>query len=227
MAAIFATTAVAVFFVLTVVAWRRYRWAAEKMPQADTCPYSLTDVFGDRHLVNVPHQKGIRWLTEVFSRSAEKFPHLTALQIPHTGESLTFAELDGRAESVAAALSAFLTGPDQVVAVAMSQDNWQIVASHLGILKAGGTVMFLDTTLPDALITHMLNDAQPVVILTRGQDKFRDLPTLDVLTLPERMPRRRTAALGWTTPRSALRPSFTRAAPLGCPREWSARTQVT
>jgi len=71
----------------------------------------------------------------------------------------------------------------------MSQDNWQIVASHLGILKAGGTVMFLDTTLPEALITHMLEDAQPVVILTRGQDRFRDLPTLDVLALPERMPR--------------------------------------
>ena len=56
-------------------------------------------------------------------------------------------------------------GPDQVVAVAMSQDNWHIVAAHLGILKAGGTVMFLDTTLPDALIAHMLNDARPVVIL--------------------------------------------------------------
>jgi non-ribosomal peptide synthetase-like protein len=190
LAAIFVTTTFAVFFVLTFVAWRRYLWAAEKVPQADTCPYSLTDVFGDRHLVNVPHQEGIQWLTEVFSRSAEKFPDLTALQIPHTGESLTFAELDARAENVAATLSRFLTGPDQVVAVAMSQDNWQIVASHLGILKAGGVVMFLDTTLPDALITHMLNDARPVVILTRGQDKFRDLPTLDVLTLPERMPRR-------------------------------------
>ena len=198
MAAIFVTTAVvAVFFALTYVAWRRYLWAAEKVPhgQADTCQYTLTDVFGDRPLVNVPHQKGIRWLTEVFSRSAEKFPHLTALQIPHTGESLTFAELNARAESVAAALSPFLTGPDQVVAVAMSQDNWQIVASHLGILKAGGTVMFLDTTLPDALIAHMLNDAQPVVILTRGQDKFRDLPTLDVLTLPQSRCPKKTATL--------------------------------
>src|SRR5204863_4993894 len=122
-------------------------------------------------------------------RSAEKFPDLTALQIPHTGESLTFAELDTRAKTIAAALSPYLTGPDQVVAVAMSQDNWQIVASHLAILKAGGTLMFLDTTLPETLITHMLNDAQPVVILTRGQDKFRDLPTLDVLALPESMPR--------------------------------------
>jgi non-ribosomal peptide synthetase-like protein len=190
LAAIFVTTAAVVFFGLTFVAWRRYLWAAEKVPngQADTCQYTLTDVFGDRPLVNVPHQKGIRWLTEVFSRSAEKFPHLTALQIPHTGESLTFAELDARAEIVAAALSPFLTGPDQVVAVAMSQDNWQIVASHLGILKAGGTVMFLDTALPDALISHMLNDAQPVVVLTRGQGKVGALPTLDVLSLPERMP---------------------------------------
>ena len=51
---------VAVFFVLTFVAWRRYLWVAEKPPQADTCPYSLTDVFGDSHLVNVPHQKGSR-----------------------------------------------------------------------------------------------------------------------------------------------------------------------
>src|SRR6516165_2341731 len=190
---IFAATAFAAFLLVTFAAWRRYRWAAQKVAQADTCPYSLSDAFGDDHLVNVPHQKGIRWLTEAFSRSAEKFPHLTALQIPHTGESLTFAELDARAENVAAALSPFLTGPDQVVAVAMSQDNWQIVACHLGILKAGGTVMFLDTTLPDALITHMLKDGQPVLILTRGQEKFRDLPTLDVLTLPEKtrkMPRR-------------------------------------
>ncbi len=181
---------VAGFLALTFLAWRQYLWAAEKVPQADTCPYSLTDVFGDRPFVNVPHQRGVRWLTEIFSRSAEKYPHRTALQIPHTGESLTFAELDARAEAVAAALAPFLNGPDQVVAVAMSQDNWQIVACHLGILRAGGTVMVLDTTLPDALITHMLNDAKPVVILTRGQDRFRDLPTLDVLTLPEKTQRR-------------------------------------
>ena len=191
MAAIFIIAIFAILVALTFVAWRRYLWAAEKVPsEADTCPYSLTDVFDDGHLVNVPHQNGVKWLTEVFSRSAKRFPHLTALQIPHTGESLTFAELDALAEIVASAVSPFLTGPDQVVAVSMSQDNPQIVASHLGILRAGGTVMVLDATLPDALITHMLNDAQPVLVLTRGQDKFRELPTLDVLGLPEILPRR-------------------------------------
>jgi non-ribosomal peptide synthetase-like protein len=193
MAAITSATFLLILFVLSFVAWRRYLWAAQLEPpeHADTCEFSLTDDFGDRHLLNVPHQAGIQWLTEVFSRSAEKFPGLTALQIPHTGESLTFAELDARAESVAEALSHYLTGPDQVVAVAMSQDNWHIVASHLGILKAGGTLMFLDTSLPDALITHMLKDAQPVVILTRGQEKFRDLKTLDVLTIRENAPPRK------------------------------------
>jgi len=119
--AILITTAVAVFIALTFVAWRRYLWAAEtvSLGDTDTSPYSLTDVFGDGHLVNVPHQKGIQWLTDVFSRSAQKFPNFPALQIPHTGESLTYAELDARAEKIAAALSPFLTGPDQVVAVAM------------------------------------------------------------------------------------------------------------
>ncbi|HSU25013.1 MAG TPA: AMP-binding protein, partial [Pyrinomonadaceae bacterium] len=184
---IFLTTFFGIFLVLTFAAWIRYRGvASDKTPdgRTDTCPYSLTEVFGDDHLLNVPHQKDVRWLTEIFSRSAKKFPHLTALQVPHTGESLTFAELDSNAENIAAAISPYLTGPDQVVAVAMSQDNWQIVASHLAILKAGGTLMFLDTTLPDALIDHMLNDAAPVLVLTRGQKKFRDMPTVDVLDLP-------------------------------------------
>ena len=183
---------VAVFFVLTFLAWRQYLWAARKGAKdpRDTCPYSLTDVFGDSQYAKVPHQRGTRWLTEVFSRSTERFPDLPALHIPHTSETLTFAELDARANSVAAAVAPFLTGPDQVIAVVMSQDNWQIVAAHLGVLRAGGTLVVLDSTLPDNLITHMLNDARPVVVLTRGQENYRDLPTLDVSTLPEQAPRR-------------------------------------
>ena len=79
-----AATLLAAVFVLTFAAWRRYLWAAKKGAHEpkDTCPYSLTDVFGDRPFANVPHQQGIRWLAEVFSRSAEKYPNFTALQIP-------------------------------------------------------------------------------------------------------------------------------------------------
>ena len=188
---------VAAFLLLGYIAWRRYLWASETVTDvlADTCPYSLTDRFGDHHLVNAPHQGGAQWLTDIFSRTARKFPNLTALQVPHTGVSLTYRELDTRAEAIARAIAPHLDGPDQVVAVAMPQDNWQIVASHLAILKAGGTLMFLDTSLPETLITHMLDDARPALILTRGQDHFRDFPTLDVMVLPDNLPPRESP--GW------------------------------
>lgn len=174
------------FLILAFAAWRRYLWASTAPNETDTCPYSLTDVFAANSLVKIPHQAGVRWLSEVFSRSAARYPGLPALQIPLTGERLTFAELDAQAERIAAAIAPFLTGPDQVVAVAMSQDNSEIVAAHLGVLRAGGTLVVLDTTLPDALLTHMLRDAMPVLVLTRGLSAFRDLPTLDVLALPDK-----------------------------------------
>jgi non-ribosomal peptide synthetase component F len=69
----------------------------------------------------------------------------------------------------------------------MAQDDWPIVASHLAILKAGG-IVFLDDA-AGRVITHMLNDARPALVLTRGQDQFRDLPTLNVLKLPASMKR--------------------------------------
>lgn len=178
------------FVLLAFAAWRRYLRASKAPRREDTCPYSLTDVFGDSHLVKIPHQKGVRWLTEVFSRSATRYPDYPALQIPHTGKQLTFAELDAQAERIAAAVAPLLSGPDQVVAVAMPQDNAEIVAAHLGVLRAGGTLVVLDTTLPDSLLAHMLDDALPVAVLTRGQDAFRDLPTIDVLALPETLPKR-------------------------------------
>ena len=74
-------TILLVFVVLTYVAWRRYLWAAEAVPDgyADTCEYSLTDVFGDRHLINAPHQKGARWLT---GKSEEQVVAMMATPAP-------------------------------------------------------------------------------------------------------------------------------------------------
>ena len=62
---------IAVFLGLTFAAWRRYLRAldpAQQRPQ-DTCPYGLAEEFSDTHLVNVPHQHGVRWLHEIFGRS--------------------------------------------------------------------------------------------------------------------------------------------------------------
>ena len=56
---------------LALAAWRRYLCVAKQgHGPVDSCPYSLTEGFGESHLVNVPHQEGVEWLTEIFSRSA-------------------------------------------------------------------------------------------------------------------------------------------------------------
>ena len=70
MTAIYVATIFAIFVGLAFVAWRQYLWASEDVSheKADGCPYSLTDVFGDNHLINIPHQKDVRWLTDVFIR---------------------------------------------------------------------------------------------------------------------------------------------------------------
>ena len=132
------TAAMLSLLVLTAAAWWRYRVVARaaRADRGDTCPFRLTDHFSDHHLVNAPHQRGVRWLHEVFARSAARFPEFPALEVPHTGERLTYAELDRAAEQVAVAVQPFLSGPDQVVAVAMPQDSSHIVAAHLGVLRA-------------------------------------------------------------------------------------------
>jgi hypothetical protein len=79
-AAIVVLTIFAAFLALTFVAWRHYLWAAEKLPQP---AYSLTDVFGDRHLVNVPHQTGVRWPRPGTPRAIRTRGAATLTRRPH------------------------------------------------------------------------------------------------------------------------------------------------
>ncbi|MCP3877490.1 MAG: AMP-binding protein, partial [Sulfitobacter sp.] len=171
---------------LSTVAWWRYcRIArhAQRESQFDDGPV-LTDRFSERaRPPHSPFNARIRWLHEVFECAAEVLPDHPALSVPQTGEQLSYAELNRRSDAIAAALMQHLDGPDQVAGVAITQDNADIVAAHLGILKAGATQLFLDPGAPASMIAHMLADAQPVVVLTRGQSDYAGLPTIDLCRL--------------------------------------------
>jgi hypothetical protein len=172
---------------LTVAArWRHRNVARQARADAgDTCRFSLTDRFSDHHLINASPQRGASWLSEVFGRTATRFSDHTAIEVPHTGEQLTYAKLDRAAERVAALVEPCLTGLDHVVVVAMPQGSSHIVTAHLGVLRAGGVRLVLDTAVPHTLIEHMLTDAAPVLVLTSGESAFRDRSTVDVASLPE------------------------------------------
>ena len=175
------------YLVLTIIsicvfgAWLKYRWIHRPQPDREKT-VGLTDVEGPQPWGSHVHQSGVRWLHEIFERSAKLFPSLPALTVHATGHTLTYAQLDARAEQIADLISRTLSDKDQVVAVYMMQDHPDIVAAHLGILKAGGVQLFLDPESPRTVIMDMLRDARPALLLTRGESPSFDIPSIDLVS---------------------------------------------
>ena len=164
---------------LLFAAWRRYLYIhRRRVPPTDSV--GLIEPESIRPWGDHSHQGDVRWLHEIFERSAQRYPNFPALSVPVTGETLTFVELNRRANSIARGLSRYINCEDQVVAVYMKQDHADAVATHLAILKAGAAQLFLDPEAPEAFIRSMLQDAQPVVLLTRDLTLDSDFPALDI-----------------------------------------------
>ncbi|MEL0086741.1 MAG: AMP-binding protein, partial [Halieaceae bacterium] len=133
---------------LSTLAWWRYRWVQDHpVSPPDTDPYRLRNSNSPTPWERTPHQRGVQYLHEVFERSARQYPNYPALSVPETGEQLSYRELDHRANQIAQALGTHITGPNQIVGVCIKQNCADVVAAHLGILKAGAAQVFLD---PDA-----------------------------------------------------------------------------
>ena len=147
-------------------AWVRYRQVvADNASSPSTYP-TLTQSYPATPWGTHRHQQGVRWLHEIFERSAAQFPALTALSVPETGESLTYAELDQLANQLAAVIGDAISEADQVVAVRLPQDSATVVALHLAILKAGATQCFIDPDAPDELFSRVLGDARPALLIS-------------------------------------------------------------
>ncbi|GHJ41201.1 non-ribosomal peptide synthetase [Streptomyces sp. TS71-3] len=98
----------------------------------------------------------------LFEEQAARTPDAAALH--HRGTSLTFAELDARADRLAAALTARGAAPDSVVAVALPRGA-DLVVALLAVLKAGAAVLPLDPGYPPERIALMLGDAAPHTVV--------------------------------------------------------------
>jgi natural product biosynthesis luciferase-like monooxygenase protein len=96
------------------------------------------------------------------------------------GESITYAELDGRANQVAHYLSQRGVGPDSIVGVYMER-SIELLVGLLGIHKAGGAYLPLDPTYPRDRLDFMVEDAGVRVLLTQA-------------ALTSSLPRHQTAA---------------------------------
>jgi amino acid adenylation domain-containing protein len=103
-------------------------------------------------------------LHRLFEEQTRRTPHAVAVSCGDV--SLSYKELNERANRLARYLVSKGIGPDRLVALCMDRGA-DILVGILGILKSGGAYVPLDMTNPQARLGHILSDAQPKVILTQ------------------------------------------------------------
>ncbi|HEX6288837.1 MAG TPA: amino acid adenylation domain-containing protein, partial [Herpetosiphonaceae bacterium] len=99
-----------------------------------------------------------------------------AMAVRFEDQSLTYRELDSRANQLARHLQALGVGPDVRVAVCMERSP-ELVIALLAVLKAGGAYVPIDPTYPQERQRFMLLDAEADVLLTQ-QRLLSGLPVL-------------------------------------------------
>ncbi|WP_169739387.1 non-ribosomal peptide synthetase, partial [Vibrio rhizosphaerae] len=92
-------------------------------------------------------------------------------------QTLSYAELNARANQLAHWLIEQGVRPDSRVAVCLER-SCELVVSLLAILKAGGAYVPLDPGYPTERLTYMLSDSAPVALLTTGalRDVLGEIP---------------------------------------------------
>lgn len=97
-----------------------------------------------------------------------------AIAVTQGKRSLSYQDLDHRAERLAHLLRSLGVGPDVVVGIYLDRSLAMIVGA-LGILKAGGAYLPLDPSHPAERLAFLLKDAQASVLVT-GQCRADALP---------------------------------------------------
>jgi amino acid adenylation domain-containing protein len=122
-----------------------------------------------------------RLLHELFEEQAELNPR--AVAATYEENSLTYGELNARANQLARHLREKGVGPEQLVGIFVER-GLNMVVGLLGILKAGGAYLPLDPSYPADRVAYMLGDADPSVVLTQ-ESLRRRLPETgaDVVTI--------------------------------------------
>ncbi len=100
-------------------------------------------------------------LPELFQAQAARTPHAVAVTCGDI--TLSYAELDERAERLAGYLTSMGAGPERLVAVAMERSA-DLVVMLLAVLKSGAGYLPVDPEYPAERISYMLGDARPVLL---------------------------------------------------------------
>jgi amino acid adenylation domain-containing protein len=102
-------------------------------------------------------------IVTLFEDAASRFPSLCGLR--WHGGSWTYAELNSRANQLAAQLRRLGVGPDSLVGIYLER-SFGLIMGILAILKAGGAYLPLDLACPEDRLAFMLEDSGVKVLIT-------------------------------------------------------------
>jgi amino acid adenylation domain-containing protein len=105
-----------------------------------------------------------RFVHKAFEEQAEKEPCNVA--VVFQSKQMNYGELNSRANRLAHHLKKLGVGPDSIVAICM-EPSLEVIVGILGVLKAGGAYLPIDSSYPNERIKFMLNDSQAPVIITQ------------------------------------------------------------
>jgi amino acid adenylation domain-containing protein len=103
---------------------------------------------------------------ELFEEQAQKRPE--AVAVVFGDETLSYGELNQRANQLAHYLKKKGIGPESIVAV-MEERSADLMVTLLGILKAGGAYFPIDLQSPKPRISAMIRDSGAALLLTREE----------------------------------------------------------
>jgi amino acid adenylation domain-containing protein len=107
---------------------------------------------------------------ELFEAQAANTPHATAAV--YDACSITFAELNERANRLARHLCDRGVQPDDLVGLYLDR-GLEMIVGVLGILKLGAAYIPLDPSYPAERLRHMLEDAAPKAVITHRCSAWR------------------------------------------------------
>jgi len=122
-------------------------------------------ILDDWNATEVDYPKG-RCIHQLFEAQAARTPDAVALKFED--RSLSYAELNAKANQLAHYLRARGVGPDVLVGICIER-SLEMVIGLLGILKAGGAYVPLDPNYPEERLAFMLADIAPPVVLTQAK----------------------------------------------------------
>lgn len=118
-------------------------------------------------------------LDQIVADQASRTPDAIAVAFAET--TLTYRELECRANQLARRLIALGVGPDVPVAIALER-SLDLPVAVLATLKAGGAYVPIDPNYPSERVTYLLTDCRATVLLTHSEIHER-LPPHSMTTL--------------------------------------------